>query len=80
MSAQTVRIVNCTSWLISSCNSTDQPSSERATVVDQESEDELLRRAIAMSLEDTGREEEPTDPNQMTEEEQIEYAMRLSLQ
>ena len=54
-------------------------------MVDPESEDERaherLKRAIAMSLEDTGRgEEEPIDPNQMTEEEQIEYAMRLSLQ
>ena len=50
-------------------------------MVDPNSEDELLiRRAIAMSLEDTGRGEEPIDPNQMTEEEQLEYAMRLSLQ
>ena len=49
-------------------------------MLDQNSEDELLRRAIAMSLEDTGQGEEPIELNQMTEEEQIEFAKRLSLQ
>ena len=50
--------------------------------MDPNSEDEQLSRAIAMSLEDTGppKGEEPIDPNQMTEEEQLEYAIRLSLQ
>ena len=35
--------------------------------MNQESEDELLRRAIAMSLECTDQAEEVIDPNQMTD-------------
>ena len=46
----------------------------------QEPEDELLKRAIAMSLErDAQEDEEAIDLNQMTEEEKLEYAMKLSM-
>ena len=58
----------------------DQPSSKKPTLEDQESEEDLLNRAIAMSLEGDAQEEEAIDPSQMTEEEQLEYAMKVSLQ
>ena len=44
-----------------------------------DSDDELLRLATAMSLEDSvGKGEAAVDPSQMTEEEQMEYAMKMS--
>ena len=58
----------------------DRPFSEKPMWENQEPEDELLKRAIAMSLErDAQEDEEAIDLNQMTEEEKLEYAMKLSM-
>lgn len=62
-------------------NSSNKPATTKpSTTIGGTSEEEMLEKALAMSLEPIDPSDPPVDIARMTEDEQIEYAMQMSLE